>query len=145
MKNILITLILIVVSTLGYGQGMLYVFELFATEQYTNTDTTMVFVDNENICVFNNDFAWCDNILEYKKRNFTSGKNDNPEIEVEMDILYVTTDAVPYTLMFEDKSMYSVTLEDHKGNPIYLMNQIAEKQVPWTPKMTRSGWSIAMK
>jgi len=51
----------------------------------------------------------------------------------------IQTDAVPYTILWEDYKLQSASLTSFKGEPIYLMDPITEKEVSWSVNHSRTG------
>lgn len=141
MKNSLIVLFLFAFTSL-YGQGMLYVFSTYATDQYTSdTDTTMLYVSNENVCLFNKDYSYCDAILSPTDYTMTETPLEmlNTGKTVIITQVRIQTDAVPYTILWEDYKLQSASLTSFKGEPIYLMGPIAEREVQWSVNHSRTG------
>lgn len=153
-RNLILTVILVVMGLAGKGQGMLYTFSKSVAEVYGAVGTkgagmttvqkggAFLFVNNDLVCVFNDEFAWCDNALDYHISEAVYLDADGDGMKDKCFSMLITTDVTEYSLMFVDSSLETTEFYTQNGDRVFLYDQISTKKVSWSPVMTRSGWSL---
>lgn len=141
MKN-LIVFVLLLVSSLMYGQGMVYTFSKIILDDQSYADTTRVFINNEKVCVLNSTFNYCDAIPDPTDYTMTETPLELLDVgrTVMIRQLRLNTDAVPYVMLWEDGNLRNISFTSFKGEPIYLMDFVSEHLIEETISSSRKGW-----